>query len=71
LGTEGAADAEVFAAAAARRASAEADGEAGIEEAPGFAVFFEHGAGLAAGVGIEADASALADGHSARVSDCT
>jgi hypothetical protein len=62
LGADGAADAEVFAAAAFRVAFAEADGEAGIEEAPGFAVLFEHGAGLAAGVGIEADAFALADG---------
>ena len=34
----------------------------GIQEAPGFAVFFEQGAGLAAGVGIEADAFAASDG---------
>ena len=33
-----------------------------VEEAPGFAVFFEDGSGGAAGVGIEADAFAFADG---------
>jgi len=43
-------------------AFAEPDCQAGIEEAPGFAVFFEHGFGLAAGGGIEADAFALSDG---------
>ena len=52
----------MFAAAAGRQGFAEADFGAGIEEAPGFAVFFEGGAGLAAGVGIEADAFALSDG---------
>jgi len=43
-------------------AFAEAGAEAGIEEAPGFAIFFEHGAGLASGMRVEADAFALADG---------
>jgi len=52
----------MFAAAASGQGFAEADFGAGIEEAPGFAVFFEGGAGLAAGVGIEADAFALSDG---------
>jgi len=61
LGAFGAAVREDFATATSWVTLAEADGEAGIEEAPGFAVFFEHGAGLAAGVGIEADAFALAD----------
>jgi hypothetical protein len=62
LGAEGAADSEIPAAAAGGQAFAEADVQAGIEEAPGFAIFFEDGAGLAAGVGIEADAFALSDG---------
>ena len=51
----------MFAAAAGGQAFAEADFGAGVEEAPGFAVFFEGGAGWAAG-GIEADAFALSDG---------
>ena len=62
MGAEGAADFYILAAAAAGGAFAEADCQAGIQEAPGFAVFFEHGAGGAAGGGIEADAFALADG---------
>ena len=62
LGAQGAADAKTFTAAAAGVTFAEADAQAGIEEAPGFAIFFEHGAGLAAGVGIEANALALVDG---------
>ncbi len=62
LGAEGAADIQIFAAAAGGQGFAVADFGAGIEEAPGFAVFFEGGAGLAAGVGIEADAFALSDG---------
>jgi hypothetical protein len=61
-GAEGAADIEILAAAAARVAFAEADVWARIEEAPGFAVFLEHGARGAAGGGIEADAFALSDG---------
>ena len=61
LGAEGAAGFQVFATAAAGVGLAEADAEAAIEEAPGFAVFFVHGAGWAAGGGIEADAFALAD----------
>src|ERR1022692_5284412 len=52
----------MLAAAAFWVAFAEADAKAGVEEAPGFAVFFEHGTGLAAGVGIEADAFTLSDG---------
>ncbi len=52
----------MFAAAAAGVEFAEADFAGGIEEAPGFAVFFEQGAGLPAGVGIEAHAFAVSDG---------
>jgi len=62
LGAEGAADFEILAAAAGGQAFAEADVQAGIEEAPGFAILFEEGAGLAASVGIKADTFALADG---------
>jgi hypothetical protein len=59
---EGAADFESSAAAAAGVGFAEADAEAAVEEAPGFAVFLVQGAGLAAGGGIEADGFAGADG---------
>lgn len=52
----------MFAAAALGVRFAEADVQARVQEAPGFAVFFEEGAGLAAGVRIEADAFALSDG---------
>jgi hypothetical protein len=62
LGAFGAAVTETFAAAAFWVAFAEADAQAGVEEAPGFAVFFEEGAGLAAGVRVEADAFAVSDG---------
>jgi hypothetical protein len=62
LGAEGAAEVQVLAAAAGGVAFAEADFQAGIEEAPGFAVFLEDGAGLAAGVGVEADTFAASDG---------
>ncbi|MGB8729942.1 MAG: hypothetical protein WCC99_01760 [Candidatus Sulfotelmatobacter sp.] len=62
LGADGAADFQVFAAAAAGVGFAEADFAGGIEEAPGFAVFFEQGAGFTAGVGIEADAFPVSDG---------
>ncbi len=62
LGADGAADFQMFAAAAAGVGFAEADFAGGIEEAPGFPVFFEQGAGLTAGVGVEADAFAVSDG---------
>ena len=52
----------MFAAAAGGQAFAEADFGQESRRAPGFAVFLEGGAGLAAGVGIEADAFALSDG---------
>ncbi|MGB7602858.1 MAG: hypothetical protein WBM24_21330, partial [Candidatus Sulfotelmatobacter sp.] len=62
LGAEGAAGFQVFAAAASWSGFAEADAEAAVEEAPGLAVFFVHGAGGAAGGGIEADGFVGADG---------
>jgi hypothetical protein len=52
----------MFAAAAAGVALAEADCEAGIQEAPGFAVFFDGGGGGGGGGGVEADAFAASDG---------
>jgi hypothetical protein len=62
LGANGAADFEIFTAAAAGVGFAEADAEAGIEEAPGLAVSFEEGAGGTASGGIKADTFAVADG---------
>ena len=41
---------------------AEADAEARVEEAPGFAVFFEEGAGGTASGGIKSDPFAIANG---------
>jgi hypothetical protein len=61
-GAEGAAEGEMFVAAAAWGAFAEADFERGGEEAPGFAIFFKVGTGGAAGGGIEADALTASDG---------
>ncbi|MFZ0295701.1 MAG: hypothetical protein WAL52_18975 [Candidatus Sulfotelmatobacter sp.] len=62
LGAEGATRFQVFAAAASWGGFAEADFSRAVEEAPGLAVFFVHGAGGAAGGGIEADGFAGADG---------
>jgi len=63
LRADGAADFQILAAANSGNVLPTTRFTRTIEEAPGFAVFFEHGAGLTACVGIEADAFAVCDGR--------